>query len=1097
MSSSTTTTSPNRKRPISSSIRSSPSPPSAKRHGLANSRRAIKATTDQANERHSRTKRQYRHVEHRNSSWEFSQSSSNSNHSRKSPTDDQNANEFFESSIKHSKSKSDMQMDMLYTKKATSLALIMKPSAKTYHSDDEYEQSQQISTRVLNKSTPVIVPPSVMTIVKSNSELSKKSFRQDNVIIQQYDTNSNSNSSAKLVKLIVPQTTNSSSPSIKMLSSGDGLASALRIPTKIQLTKPLLASSTRPEKSSSLISSTNVHQDQLILSPSSATNLLDVPDQQSVLGDYHSPAALPPTPPPPVIDNTNSNLRNVSDTLRKRSNKTSTMNTKGKDQKEEQLIASYSFMKDMKPNFHFFSAVEKSDEPISDEAILPKRHSSTSTDWSVPPTSELSPTSLTSSSPDLTQNYCPTDDSFVELDSSINIKDSVKRQSRSLSTSYSTLPSFTTSYLQSNDETFLKPNKSKSLTRPTANSDGQVMLINKKRSLQKSPTLQAGSSQCIKRRRRANETPVKSHYNEKLYKSKTKHFKLELNDEFVIKDLLFEMIERVVSTSNDQALKTLLNTSISNIKQIIPIVRVSNRKTTFLRTNKKTNSSKPNESRSKVITQQELDEQAYLLHTKDQRGNYERVTNPAKVEERMLEMWSEMSEQKKNIYYKRVIQLYKKPNRDVVITSSSLENHSFLSTDSTDNTNSSTLSISSLSVDFKRQTSTPLSFHSVPSSINDDQSTISSNESSSKTNISSDIVNELINGAKGLDRLSSSPTVFIDSIQNFVRLPTDKQIQTVRNLEQQLEKKCSTQLNRANIFCTQKINYFATKYQISSSNESKNELTLIVKYFYFFVLSLNCQKQEGIFQTILTQILNGNYTSIDESYCSPVLTSVIEDLILCSSLANDYLASQPMIMNDVEYSLPCVRNSELENELTHMNLSSDLFTNANDLQDYLNRCENATINIPCYSVQQSQHSSMYYPTYHSSSQYYYPPSQSNDMNNYYYNTNPSTPYPHSSQMFSYNQSTSYYHPADTYANNNNNEKFKYYYNPQQSTYPYSSQVNSTTDIPISTNSSLHRSYHQMNPNLQRTFSNSQQPTTSSPVFDSPSVVSPQVNFLSN
>ncbi|CAF0747618.1 unnamed protein product [Adineta ricciae] len=1025
MSSSTTTTSPNRKRPISSSIRSSPSPPSAKRHGLANSRRAIKATTDQANERHSRTKRQYRHVEHRNSSWEFSQSSSNSNHSRKSPTDDQNANEFFESSIKHSKSKSDMQMDMLYTKKATSLALIMKPSAKTYHSDDEYEQSQQISTRVLNKSTPVIVPPSVMTIVKSNSELSKKSFRQDNVIIQQYDTNSNSNSSAKLVKLIVPQTTNSSSPSIKMLSSGDGLASALRIPTKIQLTKPLLASSTRPEKSSSLISSTNVHQDQLILSPSSATNLLDVPDQQSVLGDYHSPAALPPTPPPPVIDNTNSNLRNVSDTLRKRSNKTSTMNTK---------------------------AVEKSDEPISDEAILPKRHSSTSTDWSVPPTSELSPTSLTSSSPDLTQNYCPTDDSFVELDSSINIKDSVKRQSRSLSTSYSTLPSFTTSYLQSNDETFLKPNKSKSLTRPTANSDGQVMLINKKRSLQKSPTLQAGSSQCIKRRRRANETPVKSHYNEKLYKSKTKHFKLELNDEFVIKDLLFEMIERVVSTSNDQALKTLLNTSISNIKQIIPIVRVSNRKTTFLRTNKKTNSSKPNESRSKVITQQELDEQAYLLHTKDQRGNYERVTNPAKVEE---------------------------------------QNHSFLSTDSTDNTNSSTLSISSLSVDFKRQTSTPLSFHSVPSSINDDQSTISSNESSSKTNISSDIVNELINGAKGLDRLSSSPTVFIDSIQNFVRLPTDKQIQTVRNLEQQLEKKCSTQLNRANIFCTQKINYFATKYQISSSNESKNELTLIVKYFYFFVLSLNCQKQEGIFQTILTQILNGNYTSIDESYCSPVLTSVIEDLILCSSLANDYLASQPMIMNDVEYSLPCVRNSELENELTHMNLSSDLFTNANDLQDYLNRCENATINIPCYSVQQSQHSSMYYPTYHSSSQYYYPPSQSNDMNNYYYNTNPSTPYPHSSQMFSYNQSTSYYHPADTYANNNNNEKFKYYYNPQQSTYPYSSQVNSTTDIPISTNSSLHRSYHQMNPNLQRTFSNSQQPTTSSPVFDSPSVVSPQ------
>ena len=172
-----------------------------------------------------------------------------------------------------------------------------------------------------------------MTIVKNNSELSKKSLRKDNVIIQQYDTNMHSSSSAKLVKLIVPQTTNSSSPSIKMLSSGDGLASALRIPTKIELTKPLLVSSTRSEKSSAIISSTNVHQDQLILSPSSATNLLDVPDQQSVLGDYHSPTALPPTPPPPVIDNTNSNIRNVSDTLRKRSNRTSTMSTKGKDQK--------------------------------------------------------------------------------------------------------------------------------------------------------------------------------------------------------------------------------------------------------------------------------------------------------------------------------------------------------------------------------------------------------------------------------------------------------------------------------------------------------------------------------------------------------------------------------------------------------------------------------------------------------------------------------------------------------------------------------------------------------------------------------------------
>jgi hypothetical protein len=37
----------------------------------------------------------------------------------------------------------------------------------------------------------------------------------------------------------------------------------------------------------------------------------------------------------------------------------------------------------------------------------------------------------------------------------------------------------------------------------------------------------------------------------------------------------------------------------------------------------------------------------------------------------MRELWSQMSNQKKNSYYKRVIQIYKRPNRDVVIASSS------------------------------------------------------------------------------------------------------------------------------------------------------------------------------------------------------------------------------------------------------------------------------------------------------------------------------------------------------------------------------------------------------------------------------------------
>lgn len=49
-------------------------------------------------------------------------------------------------------------------------------------------------------------------------------------------------------------------------------------------------------------------------------------------------------------------------------------------------------------------------------------------------------------------------------------------------------------------------------------------------------------------------------------------------------------------------------------------------------------------------------------------------------------------------------------------------------------------------------------------------------------------------------------------------------------------RKCSAQLNRANIFCTQKVNYFANKYSIKLSNDLMNELTLIVKYFYLYVL---------------------------------------------------------------------------------------------------------------------------------------------------------------------------------------------------------------------------------------------------------------------
>lgn len=176
----------------------------------------------------------------------------------------------------------------------------------------------------------------------------------------------------------------------------------------------------------------------------------------------------------------------------------------------------------------------------------------------------------------------------------------------------------------------------------------------------------------------------------------------------------------------------------------------------------------------------------------------------------MREMWSQMSIQKKNSYYKRVIQIYKRPNRDVVIASSSsnIDSNTFLiyvygivfhnlalennilsaSITSTDNTNPLSVSIDSSSVQLERQTSTPLSFHSIPSSITEDQSIISPPESDPKTNIFTDIVNELIKGAKGLDKLSCSPTAFANSIHKFVRYSMDKRIETVKNLELQIEK---------------------------------------------------------------------------------------------------------------------------------------------------------------------------------------------------------------------------------------------------------------------------------------------------------------------
>ena len=110
----------------------------------------------------------------------------------------------------------------------------------------------------------------------------------------------------------------------------------------------------------------------------------------------------------------------------------------------------------------------------------------------------------------------------------------------------------------------------------------------------------------------------------------------------------------------------------------------------------------------------------------------------------------------------------------------------------------------------------------------------------------------------------------------------------------------------------------------------------------FFFLVLNSRKQEVSFGSALTDLVHGNLTFNDEKFSSMTLTSIIEDLILPSTLANDYLASQFLIINQIEYSLPFVRNLDLENELLNFQdspLPTDPFVDFNDLEDYLTRCE--------------------------------------------------------------------------------------------------------------------------------------------------------------
>jgi hypothetical protein len=162
-----------------------------------------------------------------------------------------------------------------------------------------------------------------------------------------------------------------------------------------------------------------------------------------------------------------------------------------------------------------FLGIEEISLPIPNEhQIISKRYL---TDWSVPPTSELSPTSLTSSSPDLSQNPLTSDDSFVEL----HLKNNLKRRYRSLSSSCPIIP-----YSVEKSTPITPPYKSKSVSR--------ISNFTNKRYRSLPTIIKYSSIQRLKKRRRDNQVFGK-------------RFKLKTKNQYefisISKDILNEIIE--------------------------------------------------------------------------------------------------------------------------------------------------------------------------------------------------------------------------------------------------------------------------------------------------------------------------------------------------------------------------------------------------------------------------------------------------------------------------------------------------------------------------------------------------------------------------
>ncbi|CAF0851327.1 unnamed protein product [Didymodactylos carnosus] len=401
-----------------------------------------------------------------------------------------------------------------------------------------------------------------------------------------------------------------------------------------------------------------------------------------------------------------------------------------------------------------------------------------------------------------------------------------------------------------------------------------------------------------------------------------------------------------------------------------------------------------------VLTEIQLDELAYLLHANVHRSDIEKISDTNKVEERMRDLWRSMSTTKKKAYYTRVLNLHKRPNRGVVVvpadeignsTTPILQPPTTSVSPSTITPPLSSTPTSTINpfVSTHRSPS-PLLFQSISTPVNVEfDMLMQKNDTSpsqkqhpqeqiieiapsiayvdpqqSKSFIFKDIIDELIKGSKGLDKLCQ-PSSVLNSIQHFIQSSQEKQIDTLKKLEKDAEKKCAIQFTRATLFWRQRVTYFLTKHSSTAVIEYTNEIERIVKYYYllvlckylfwkcsldnkflflFFLKALNFRRQEKEFENTLTTFMNEKLTFKD-TLRSSTITDILNELANNPLLSNDFLSSQSIVINNIEYALPSIHNTELECEIIEQMKNDDVvettisFLDVDEVANFLSCCD--------------------------------------------------------------------------------------------------------------------------------------------------------------